>query len=386
MIEAYNEIDAVERLKRTCTVIKKLDAAGSDKKSVMDMQIGKPKLNDKAFSLMCSQFSIILNAGLPVGRTVRLVADKMSDKFLKKVLNGVGDDVEAGRSMSASFAERGGGLFPGTFVETLRAGEETGSIAESFETVHEHYEKVLTLKKRIKGALAYPIFVLIIAVIVVAVLMIKVVPTFMESFADLGVEMPALTRALIAVSDFFTGYWIHMLAIIAVTYFGFRIYAATATGRMNVAKMIREMPMVGPISQLTSASQFASSMSTMLGAGLPMIRALNITARTISNHYVETQILKMAKRVEEGRPVGASLKESASMPDILVDMVTVGETSGEMEDTLKTIGAYYDAELDGAINSMMAKLTPAITVGLAAIVGFIVIAIYGAMFDIYGAM
>ena len=385
-MEAYNEIDAVERIKRTCDVVLKVTAVGSDKKSPLDIQIGRKKLNAKAFSLMCSQFSIILNAGLPIGRTVRLITDKTSDKTLKDILKQVGDDVEAGRSLSASFAEHGGDIFPSTFVETIHAGEETGSIAKSFDTMHEHFDKVLMLKKRIKGALAYPIFVLIIAVIVVIILMIKVVPTFMASFQDLGVEMPGLTKALIAVSEFFQNYTVHLVVIFALIYFAFRIYNSTEKGHLKVAEMTRDLPLAGNVSRLTSASEFASSMSTMLGAGLPMIRALSITARTLSNYYVQKQLLGMAKRVEEGRPIGQSLKEANCMPDILVDMVTVGEASGEMEDTLKTIGIYYDVDLDSAIDAAMAKLTPAITVGLAAIVGFIVIAIYGAMFDIYGAM
>ncbi len=385
-MEAYNEIDAVERIKRTCDVVLKVTATGSDKKSILDLQIGKKKLNTKAFTLMCSQFSIILDAGLPIGRTVRLITDKTSDKTLKEILAQVGDDVEAGRSLSSSFADRGGGIFPATFVETIHAGEETGSIAKSFNTMHEHFDKVLKLKKRIKGAMAYPAFVLTIAVIVVIILMIKVVPAFMESFAGLGVEVPALTRALIAVSNFFQNYTIHMVVIFALIYAGFRIYNGTEKGHMKIAEITRDMPLAGEVSRLTSASEFAGSMSTMLGAGLPMIRALSITARTLSNYYVQQQLLTVAKRVEEGRPVGGSLKESNCMPDILVDMVTVGEASGEMEDTLKTIGAYYDVELDSAISAVMAKLEPAIMVGLAGIVGFIVIAIYGAMFDIYGAM
>ena len=385
-MEAYNEIDAVERIKRTCDVVLKVTATGSDKKSVLDIQIGKKKLNTKAFTLMCSQFAIILDAGLPIGRTVRLITDKTSDKTLKDILRQVGDDVEAGRSLSASFAERGGGIFPSTFVETIHAGEETGSIAKSFNTMHEHFDKVLKLKKRIKGAMAYPAFVLTIAVIVVIILMIKVVPAFMESFADLGAEMPALTKALIAVSNFFQNYTLLMAVIIVLIYFAFRIYNSTEKGHLKVAEMTRDMPLAGEVSRLTSASEFAGSMSTMLGAGLPMIRALSITARTLSNYYVQQQLLNVAKRVEEGRPVGNSLKEANCMPDILVDMVTVGEASGEMEDTLKTIGAYYDVELDSAISAVMAKLEPAIMVGLAGIVGFIVIAIYGAMFDIYGAM
>ena len=386
-MEAYNEVDAIERIKRTCDVILSISAKGDGStKNLMNMNIGKPRLNQKAFSMMCSQFSIILNAGLPVGRTVRLIADKTSDRLLKGIINQVGDDVEAGRSLSASFADRGGDIFDPTFIETIRAGEETGSVAHSFETIHEHTDKVLKLKKKIRGALAYPAFVLVIAVIVVAILMIKVVPTFMESFADLGVDVPPLTKALIAVSNFFQNYTVLMVVVFIIIYFAFRIYTSTEKGRLKFAEIVRDLPLVGNISQLTSATQFTSSLSVMLGAGLPMIRALNITARTISNYYVQTQISKMAVRVEEGRPVGTSLRDTGCMPAILVDMVAVGETSGEMEDTLKTIGAYFDVELDSAISGMMAKLEPAIMVGLAGIVGFIVIAIYGAMFDIYGAM
>ena len=386
VIEAYNEIDAMERIRRTCDVVEKITPMGADKKRLMDIQIGGNKINDKAFTLMCSQFAIILGAGIPVARTVRLIAAKTSDKNLKRILNQVGDDVEGGRSMSASFSDRGGGMFPDTFIETVRAGEETGSINKSFETMHEHYDKVLKLKKRIKGAMAYPAFVLTLAVIVVIILMIKVVPTFMESFEGLGVEMPALTKALIAVSDFFQNYIIHLVVGITAIVLAFKIYSGTDSGRMKIAEMTRGLPLAGNVSILTSATQFTNSMSTMLGAGLPMVRALNITARTISNAFVSKKITEMAQRVEEGRPVGATLKETATMPDILVDMVTVGEASGEMEDTLKTIGAYYDVELDSAISATMAKLEPAIMVGLAAVVGFIVIAIYGAMFDIYGAM
>ncbi len=198
--------------------------------------------------------------------------------------------------------------------------------------------------------------------------------------------MPALTKALIAVSNFFQNYIIHLVVGITVIVLAFKIYSGTDSGKMKIAEMTRGLPLAGNVSILTSATQFTNSMSTMLGAGLPMVRALNITARTISNAFVSKKITEMAQRVEEGRPVGATLKETATMPDILVDMVTVGEASGEMEDTLKTIGAYYDVELDSAISATMAKLEPAIMVGLAAVVGFIVIAIYGAMFDIYGAM
>lgn len=387
MVEGYNEVDAVERIKRTCDVVLKVTAVDDGKKkSLLNMEIGGNKLNDKAFSVMCSQFSIILNAGIPMARTVRLIAEKTSDKTLKRILNQVGDDVEGGRSLSASFADRGGGIFPATFIETIRAGEETGSVDQSFVTMHEHYDKVLKMRKKLKGAMAYPLFVLVIAVIVVIVLMVKVVPTFTAMFDDLGAELPGVTKALIAVSGFFQNYYIHMAVFIIVVYLAFKIYKSTEAGRLKVAEITRELPIAGKISELTSASQFAGTLSTMLGAGLPMVRALGITSRTLSNYYVSQKVGTMAKKVEEGRPVGASLKETACMPDILVDMVTVGENTGEMEDTLKTIGAYYDVELDSAISAAMAKLEPAIMVGLAGVAGFIVVAIYMSMFGMYSAM
>ena len=386
MVDAYNEIDAMERIKRTCDFVEKITPLGGEKKSILNMQLGSNKLNAKAFSMMCSQFSIILNAGIPVARTCHLVAEKTGDKTLNRILNQVADDVEGGRSLSASFADRGGGLFPPTFVETVRAGEETGSVDKSFDTMHEHFDKINKLKKKLKSAMAYPLFVLVIAVIVVIVLMVKVVPTFTAMFEDLGGELPGITKLLIAISDFFRDYTLLMVAIGVLLYFVFRVYKNTEKGKLKVAEITRELPLAGPISILSSASQFASTMGTMLSAGLPMVRSLSITARTLSNYYVSKQVGKIAVKVEEGRPVGASLKEAGVMPDILVDMVTVGENTGEMEATLKTIANYYDVELDGAIASCVAKVEPAIMVGLAGIAGFVVVAIYMSMFSMYSMM
>ena len=386
MVDAYNEIDAMERIKRTCDFVEKITPLGGEKKSILNMQLGGNKLNAKAFSMMCSQFSIILNAGIPVARTCHLVAEKTGDKTLNRILNQVADDVEGGRSLSASFADRGGGLFPPTFVETVRAGEETGSVDKSFDTMHEHFDKINKLKKKLKSAMAYPLFVLVIAVIVVIVLMVKVVPTFTAMFEDLGGDLPGITKLLIAISDFFRDYTLLMIAIGVLLYFLFRVYKNTEKGKLKVAEITRELPLAGPISILSSASQFASTMGTMLSAGLPMVRSLSITARTLSNYYVSKQVGKIAVKVEEGRPVGASLKEAGVMPDILVDMVTVGENTGEMEATLKTIANYYDVELDGAIASCVAKVEPAIMVGLAGIAGFVVVAIYMSMFSMYSMM
>ena len=384
VIDAFNEMDAVDRIKQNHSVIIKMTPVKEN--GLLNMEIGGNKLNNKAFIVMCSQFAIILGAGIPIARTCHLIADKTTDKPLKRMLMHVAEDVEAGRSISASFAERGEKLLPTTFVETIAAGEQSGNLDKAFQTVHEHFDKQAKMAARVKSALAYPIFVLVIAVLVVVVLMVKVVPTFLAIFDSYDAQLPLPTRILIAISDFFVKYWMVLLAIIAAAAIFYKVYGNTEEGRMNLAKWSLKVPILGNIQELNAASEFANTLTTMLSSGLPMTKAITITAKTMSNYYMSTEVGKLAVKLEEGHALGASMREANFMPDILVDMVSVGEETGEMEQTLKTVALYYDAELDMAINSALEKLEPALLVGLAGIAGFIVIAIYMAMFGMYAAM
>ena len=387
VIDAYNEMDAVDRIKREHGIIIKLTPIKGEREGgLLNMEIGGNKLDTKAFTVMCSQFAIILNAGIPIARTVQLIAAKTSNKPLHRMLVQVAEDVESGRSISQSFAERGEKLLPPTFVETVAAGEQSGNLDKAFETIHEHFDKQAKMAAKVRGALAYPLFVLAIAVVVVIVLMVKVVPTFLVIFEDYDAELPIPTQILIAISDFFTNYWMVLAAIaIGVTIF-YKVYGATEKGRMQFAQWQLKLPVLGEIAELNAASEFANTLTTMLASGLPVVRAISITARTMSNYFMSTEVGKLSVRLEEGYALGASMREAGFMPDILVDMVSVGEETGEMEKTLHTIAGYYDAELDQAIAAALAKLEPTLLVGLAGIAGFIVIAIYMAMFGMYAAM
>ena len=386
VIDAFNEMDAVDRIKQNHSVIIKLTPTKGDGEGFFNMEIGGNKLNNKAFIVMCSQFASILGAGIPIGRTVQLIAQKTTDKPLKRMLTHVAADVEAGRSISSSFAERGEKLLPSTFVETIAAGEQSGNLDKAFQTVHEHFDKQAKMAAKVRGALAYPVFVLFVAVAVVVVLMVKVVPTFLAIFDSYNAELPLPTRILIAISNFFVKWWMPMLAVIIVFTIAYKLYSNTEDGRMNLAKWALKVPVLGNIQILNAASEFANTMATMLSSGLPMTRAITITAKTMSNYFMSTETGKLAVKLEEGRALGTSMREANYMPDILVDMVSVGEETGEMEHTLETIAKYYDAELDQAIADALAKLEPTLLVGLAGIAGFIVVAIYMAMFGMYAAM
>ena len=386
VMEGYNQLDAASRIKESCDIILNLKEIDEKKSSFLSMDVGGNRLNSKAFTVMCSQFAIILEAGIPIARAVKLVADKTTDKPLRRIMDRVARDVEGGRSLSAAFADYGGKILPVTFIETLRAGEATGNLGRSFETMHEHFDKQVKMRAKVRGAMAYPMFVLAIAVVVVIVLMVKVVPTFTGMFAQLGSELPLPTRMLIGISNFFSKYaWI-IAAAIALVVLIVKLYGRTEGGRLNLAKLKLKLPILGHIEELNAASQFANTMAAMMGAGLTMDRAVSITAKVVDNYYLSHQTGKLAELLESGHALGASMREQTDYPDILIDMAGVGENSGEMEKTLGTIAAYYDAELEDATKSALAKLEPAMLVGLAVIAGFIVIAIYMAMFSMYGAM
>lgn len=388
VIEGFNEFDAAERIRESCDIVLKLTAVKNkeDGAGIFTREIGKNRLDMKAFTLMCSQFSIILRSGVPIARTVRLIAEKTSNRPLHRMLESVADDVEAGRSLASSFSERGEKLLPPTFIETIRAGEESGNLDRSFESMSRHYEKTTKMRAKVRGAMIYPSFVLLIAVAVVIVLMVKVVPTFTAVFEELGAELPLMTKILIAVSNFFRRFaWI-IFAVLAALVIAVKVYGNTEEGRLKLAKAQRRIPVLGNIDELNSASQYANTMAMMLEAGLPISRAVSITAKVMDNYYVGQSVGTISGKLEEGQTLGTSLREAQCLPDILVDMNAVGEETGELESTLNTIAGYYDTELEQATADALAKLEPAILIVLAIIAGFIVIAMYLAMFEMYNSM
>lgn len=388
MIEGFSELDAATKIKEMYSIVVQISEVKEQSGSgnLLALEIGGNKLNDKAFTLMCSQFSVILRAGIGISRAVELVASKMSDKPLKRVLAQVSKDVEGGRSLSASFSDRGKKLLPLTFLETIHAGEESGNLDMAFDSVSKHYTKQSKMRSKVKGAMIYPAFVLVVAVVVVIVLMVKVVPVFMEMFTDLGAELPLPTRMLIAMSTFFRKYYLVMIAVISAFLLGLKLYSNTETGRLNLAKLQLKLPILGNIAVLNGASTFANTMAMMLNAGLSMTKSVTITSRVISNYHVSQEIGKITGKLEEGHTLGRSLRDSGCLPDILIDMATVGEDSGELAGTLSMTAEYYDNELEDATAAALATLEPAILVFLAGFAGFIVIAIYMAMFSMYAAM
>ena len=386
LMEAYNAVDATRRIKEEYGMILKLAEVAVAKPNFMAAEVGGNRLNAKAFTVMCSQFAIILEAGVPLARAVNLIAERTTDKTLKRLLDKVGQDVENGRSISASFAEHGEKLLPVTFIETIHSGEESGNIEKSFESMHEHFDKQAKMAAKVRSAMAYPLFVLVVAIAVVVVLMVAVVPTFMEMFEEFDAQLPLMTRMLIAMSNFFRNNLL-VLALCAVGIPLFiKLYGNTEKGRMNLAKIQLKLPILGNIALLTAASQFANSMTTLIDSGLTMNKSVFITSKVLDNYYISQEIGKLTSQLEEGRTLGESMREQQVMPNILIDMTAVGEESGEVAKTLHTVARFYDEELESAIQKALAMMEPALLCTLGVIAGFIVLSVYLAMFTLYDAM
>ena len=270
-----------------------------------------------------------------------------------------------------------GDKLPPTFIETIRSGEESGSLASAFKRLSDFFMTRHKLYAKIKGAMIYPVFVIILAIIVISIVMIKAIPTIANTFLDQGENLPGITMALISCSDFFRKWFWLIAIIILLIAMAMIIYARTREGGMKLSRNIE---------RLNIASQFASTMATMLIAGLPLVRAVQITSKTVTNKYVSESIVNVMKNLEQGFSLGECLKRESTLDELLIEMCAMGEQSGSLEETLSSISKYYDYETENAASRALAVLEPAILIFLGFFVGFIVIALYLPMFTMYNGM
>ena len=383
VIKAHDKSDAVIKLKEEYDLI-------VDIKEVVSLDLfrrkeGKGKVTDKDIALMCQQFSILLTAGLPITRTVELVGVRSDNKALKHILASVAEDVTAGYSLAGSFQARAQNL-PISFIETIRAGEESGCLEMAFGRLASFFEKKANISGKVRSALTYPIFVIIVAVIVIAVIMGYAVPVFTTVFTDMGVDLPLPTRLLITMSGFFKVATLPIICIIVALIVAYRLLKKKESWAIKFDKIKLKLPLLGKISIMNASSQFANTFSTMLAAGIPAVRALGITARSLPNAYMTDKILKTVGIVEQGQSIGNALRQVEEMPELLVEMTAVGEDSGSMEHTLEVVGHYYDTEVEYVTGRAVKMIEPVIISVLAVFVAFILLSVYLPMFSMYGSI
>lgn len=384
VVEAVSEHEAVAQIRQSCEVVlslKEVPRAPGDGGALGRFQ----RINAKSLALTCQQFAIILRAGLPLVQTVDLVAGQTGDKTLTRLLRQVSEDVSNGWSLSYSFDQRGGRL-PTTFRETIRAGEESGDLISAFERMGSYYDRTAKTHARAVSALTYPAFVIAVAVVVIIIIMGYAVPSFISTFDSMNIELPWVTLALIAMTDFFSQYGLALLAGLAGLGVLVWIYGHTEGGGMRLSRLRLALPVVGSIGRMANSSQFAHTMAAMLAAGMPILQAIEVSGKAMSSLCMSREVLETIAGVESGRTLGECLARSRELPHMLVEMTAVGEAAGALESTLDVLADYYDHEVDTGTARALSLLEPAIIIVLAVFVVFILMAVYLPMFSMYSAI
>ncbi len=378
-IDAADREKAQEKLKSEGLAVTELKDAGEAKAS---FSLGKKKVKSRDLSILCKQMVSILNAGVTVITALDMLSEQMDNKTLKNALIEAKIYVEKGGTLSDAM-RLNPDIFPPIMINMVSAGEASGSMETSFDRLSTHFEKDDALKGKIKGALTYPIVVMIVAALVIIVVMIAVIPNFVEMFADMGTQLPLATRMMMAGSDFILHKWFILLPIIIAIVVGLKFFFATPTGKLLSAKVSINAPIFSDLVIKSNASRFSRTLSTLMGAGIPMLDAIEQVAKMMDNVIFREGLMNTKTQVAKGLPLSKPLKDMDVFPTMLVQMVKIGEETGNIEDMMEKVADLYDREVDLATESLTQAMEPLTMVLMAGIVGMIVAAVYGPILSMY---
>ena len=368
---------ALSSLRRQNIVVTGIRERG---KEISLTKVGR-KVPPKTLAIFTRQFSVMIDAGLPLVQCLEILANQQEHKSFQKILLQVRQDVEAGSTL-ADAMRRHPKAFNNLYVNMIAAGEAGGILDTILQRLSVYIEKAVKLSQQVKAALIYPVAVIVIAAIVVAVILLKVIPTFAALFTSLGAELPFPTRVVIAASNFLARYFIFFIIGIVALIFAFKRYYATYRGRRVVDGLVLKIPVLGQIMRKISVARFCRTLATLTSSGVPILESLDITARTSGNAIVEDAIVEVRRSVEGGKTIVEPLRDSGVFPNMVVQMIGVGEQTGALDQMLNKIGDFYEDEVDAAVAGLVKLLEPVMIFILGTIIGGIVIAMYLPMFTL----
>lgn len=348
----------------------------------IELGIFKKKVKTRDLSLFCRQFVSMHRAGVTILESLRMLTEQTENDTLKEAVQETYLGVQKGESLAKSMA-KSPNVFPGLLIHMVTAGEASGSLDIAFERMAEQFEKSAKLQSMIKKAMIYPIVVAIVAVVVVIVMLTFVVPNFIGMFADMDIDMPGITLAVIAASDFMKERWYIVVgAIIAIVAF-VTWFKRQPAGEALISKAAIKIPLFGDITIKSSSAKLARTLSTMLAAGIPMPEAVEITAGTINNLFYKEALQNAKTDVMQGVPLSQPLERCGLFPPMVYHMTRIGEETGNVEEMLDKMADYYEEEVETATQSLMAALEPALIIVMAGVCGVIIGAVMAPMAAMY---
>jgi type IV pilus assembly protein PilC len=340
----------------------------------------------KELAIFTRQFSVMIDAGLPLVQCLEILAGQQENKTFQKVLVGTRGAVEGGSTLSAAMKQYPK-VFDPLYSNMVEAGETGGILDTILQRLSTYIEKNVKLKAAVKSALIYPVGVLSIAAAVITLLLWKVVPIFATLFAGLGVDLPLPTKIVIGLSHF-VGSIFGLLIFVGViaSIFGLKIWYGTPTGRFALDTVVLKLPVLGILMRKIAVARFTRTLGTLISSGVPILEGLDITAKTSGNAVVERALTKVRKSLEEGKSLTEPLKESGVFPGMVTQMIAVGEQTGAMDAMLQKIADFYEDEVDVAVKDLLTALEPIMIVFLGLVVGGVVISMYLPLFSLIGKL
>jgi type IV pilus assembly protein PilC len=354
----------------------KAEAAPKDKKGVT----GK-KVKAKNLAVFTRQFSVMIDAGLPLVQCLDILGSQEEDKNFAAVILATRTDVESGASL-ADAMRRHPKTFDPLFTNMIAAGEAGGILDTILKRLATYIEKAVKLAGQVKSAMIYPVAVIVIAGAVVGVILWKVIPTFAALFSGLGADLPLPTRVVIGLSDNLVRFFPFLLVGAGLAGYGFKQYYATEKGRRVVDATMLKAPVLGNILRKIAVARFCRTLSTLISSGVPILDGLEITAKTAGNSVVEDAIMVTRKSIERGETISVPLKDTNVFPPMVTQMIGVGEATGALDTMLAKIADFYEEEVDTAVAGLLTLLEPIMIAILGVVVGGIVIAMYMPIFDL----
>ena len=377
--ESQDEVLAALRKKRIIIT--------SVREKPRDLKFTLPKIGSgvstRDLAIFTRQFATMINAGLPLVQCLDILSKQTEKEDFRTIIGQTMREVEAGTTLAEALAKKENNkVFDELFVNMVEAGEAGGILDDILQRLATFIEKAEALKRKIQGAMVYPAVVMTVAVLATAFMLIFIIPTFARMFTAFGGDLPLPTKIVMGLSSFLRSFWWVILGVIVGLVFTIRRYYATERGHMQIDKLLLRVPVLGDVIRKGAVARFTRTLGTLISSGVPILTGLEITARTAGNRVVQEAIMAARASIREGETISAPLRQSNVFPPMVVQMISVGEETGALDDMLTRIADFYDSEVDTAVDALTSLIEPVMIVFMGAVVGGMVIAMYLPMFKL----
>jgi len=345
----------------------------------------RSKIATREFLVFNQELATLLKAGMPLVQSLEILRRRVTNPVFKSVLNDVHDRVRAGSSLSESF-EAHGSMFPGVYTASLMAGEKSGNLEEVIRRYVTYVKVVESVRRKTISALIYPAVLLALSLVVVGILVLRVVPQFSGYYEQFGKELPLSTRVIVAVSAYATAYFGIMVIVILGVSAAVWLWLKRPGQRELVDRWILSVPLLGGVARKFSTSQAARTLATLLGGGIPLVNAIDVSARSIKNRYLARELHKASQQVREGRALSAAMSDSGAFPDVSLKMVEVGEQTGALQEMLNSLADFYDEEIETNLDRFVTLVEPILLIIMGIVIAGLLLALYMPLFNLSNAL